>query len=129
MCLSSNRCGTVDLLSFKIYCYSICLEKFKPQISTLLIIYQQHLGSFSQQLLGMMMCNVVRNSLYKHRPILDMVRGRNTAGYFSCRELSIDKSVVKFKGKLYFKRNLPLANLEVIANKSVVLISSFITVL
>ena len=45
--------------------------------------------------------------LYKIRPMLDMMRPRLKYYYTPERELAIDESMQKFKGRLYFKQYMP----------------------
>ncbi|XP_068225149.1 piggyBac transposable element-derived protein 4-like [Palaemon carinicauda] len=45
--------------------------------------------------------------LYKIKPILDMVKDLYSKYYVSGRDLSVDESMVKFKGRLFFKQYMP----------------------
>ncbi|XP_068221401.1 piggyBac transposable element-derived protein 4-like [Palaemon carinicauda] len=45
--------------------------------------------------------------LYKIKPILDIVKDLYSKYYVSGRDLSVDESIVKFKGRLFFKQYMP----------------------
>jgi hypothetical protein len=48
------------------------------------------------------------DALHKIRPLLDIVDPFYQRAYCPRRELSIDESMIKFKGRLFFKQFLPL---------------------
>ena len=45
--------------------------------------------------------------LYKIRPILDIVKDLYTSVYKSDKEICIDETMIRFKGRLFFKQYLP----------------------
>ena len=49
-----------------------------------------------------------RNKLYKIQPFLKLVIARFQEVYSSDRQLAVDKSLIKFKGKLPFRQFIPI---------------------
>ena len=49
----------------------------------------------------------LEDRLYKIRPILDIVQDLYTTIYSPNKELSIDETMLKFKGRLFFKQYMP----------------------
>ena len=51
--------------------------------------------------------NTENDKLFKIRPILDEVKDRYCHAYSANKELSVDESMLKFKGRLFFKQYMP----------------------
>ena len=48
-----------------------------------------------------------QDRIYKIRPIIDMVKDLYPSIYVSNRELSVDETMLKFKGRLFWKQYMP----------------------